>query len=176
MPDLKKTRNRLYLVVAILVVLDIAAVALLMTPIAGRENVRQQELRQAWMNLKARESAPWRGLDKKIPQAKREIAAFYQDRFPTSYSAISTELDKIAAGSGVRVSSERYGQKDADVPSLERVEIEADVSGDYVPLAKFINALERSQLFFIIDGLDLGGEQSGGVRLHIKIETYLRNS
>lgn len=176
MPDLKRTRNRLYVVVAVLLALDVAAVALLMTPIAGRESVRQQDLRQAWLNLKARESAPWRGLDKKIPQAKREIAAFYQDRFPSSYSAISTNLDKIAAESGVRVSSERYAQKDAEVPSLGRVEIEADVSGDYVPLAKFINALERSQLFFIIDGLDLGGEQTGGVRLHIKIETYLRNS
>lgn len=176
MPDLKRTRNRLYVVVAVLLALDVAAVALLMTPIAGRESVRQQDLRQAWLNLKARESAPWRGLDKKIPQAKREIAAFYQDRFPSSYSAISTNLDKIAAESGVRVSSERYAQKDAEVPSLNRVEIEADVSGDYVPLAKFINALERSQLFFIIDGLDLGGEQTGGVRLHIKIETYLRNS
>lgn len=176
MPDLKQTRNRLYIVVGVLLALDVAAVALLMTPMAGRESVRQQELRQAWLNLKARESAPWRGLDSKIPQAKREIAVFYQDRFPSSYSAISTDLDKIAAESGVRVSSERYAQKDAEVASLDRVEIEADVSGDYVPLAKFINALERSRLFFIIDGLDLGGEQTGSVRLHIKIETYLRNS
>jgi Ni/Co efflux regulator RcnB len=176
MADLKQTRNRLYLVLAVLLVLDIAAVAMLMTPIAGRESLRQQELRQAWLSLKARESAPWRGLDKKIPQAKREIDAFYQDRLPSSYSAISTSLGSIAAQSGVRVSSERYAQKDADIPSLERVEIDADVSGDYVPLAKFINSLERNQLFFMIDGLDLGGEQSGGVRLHIKVETYLRNS
>ncbi len=176
MPDLKQTRNRLYIVLAVLLLLDVAAVVLLMTPIAGRESLRQQELREAWLNLKARESAPWRGLDKKIPQAKREIDAFYRDRFPSSYSAISTDLDKIAAESGVKVSSERYAQKDAEIPSVQRVEIDADVSGDYVPLAKFINSLERSQLFFLIDGLDLGGEQSGSVRLHIRLETYLRNS
>ena len=176
MPDLKQTRNRLYIVLAVLLLLDVAAVVLLMTPLAGRESLRQQELRDAWLNLKARESAPWRGLDKKIPQAKREIDAFYQDRLPSSYSAISTNLDRIAAESGVKVSSERYAQKDAEIPSVQRVEIDADVSGDYVPLAKFINSLERSQLFFLIDGLDLGGQQSGTVRLHIKLETYLRNS
>jgi len=176
MADLKQTRNRLYIVIPVLLALDAAAVAMLMTPVAGRESLRQEELRQAWMGLKARESAPWRGLDKKIPQAKREIDAFYRDRFPSSYSAISSNLDKIAAESGVRVSSEKYAEKDADIPSLQRVEIDAEVSGDYVPLAKFINSLERSQLFFMIDGLDLGGEQSGGVRLHIKLETYLRNS
>lgn len=176
MPDLKQTRNRLYIVVAVLVLLDIAAVAMLMTPLAGRESLRQEELRQAWQNLKARESAPWRGFDKKIPDAKRDIQAFYRDRFPSSYSAISSDLDRIAAESGVRLSSEKYAQKEAEIPSVERVEIDAEVSGDYVPLAKFINSLERSQLFFIIDGLDLGGEQSGNVRLHIKLETYLRNS
>lgn len=176
MPDLKKTRNRLYVVLAVLVVLDIAAVALLMTPIAGRESLRQEELRQAWLSLKTRESAPWRGLDKKIPQAKRDIQTFYRDRFPDSYSAISSDLDKVAAESGVKLSSERYSQKDADIPSLQQVEIDADVSGDYIPLAKFINTLERNQLFFIIEGLDLGGEQSGTVRLRIKLETYLRNS
>ena len=152
------------------------AASVITAAFAGRESLRQEELRQAWMGLKARESAPWRGLDKKIPQAKREIDAFYRDRFPSSYSAISSNLDKIAAESGVRVSSEKYAEKDADIPSLQRVEIDAEVSGDYVPLAKFINSLERSQLFFMIDGLDLGGEQSGGVRLHIKLETYLRNS
>jgi type IV pilus assembly protein PilO len=176
MAELKQTRNRLYIVLAVLLLLDVAAVAMLMTPVAGRKSLRQQELRQAWLNLKARESAPWRGLDKKIPQAKRDIDAFYHDRFPTSYSAISSNLDRIAAESGVRVLSEKYGEKDADIPSLQRVEIDAEVSGDYVPLAKFINSLERSQLFFMIDGLDLGGELSGGVRLHIKVETYLRNS
>ncbi len=175
MPDLKQSKNRLYLMGAVLLVLDLAALAMLMTPLAGRESLRQEELRQAWLNLKARESAPWRGLDKKIPQARQDIQAFYRDRFPSSYSVITSNLDKVAAESGVKLSSEKYAQKDAEIPSLQRVEIDAEVSGDYVPLAKFINALERNQMFFMIDGLDLGGETTGSVKLHIKVETYLRN-
>ncbi len=176
MPDLKQSKNRLYLMGAVLLVLDLAALAMLMTPLAGRESLRQEELRQAWLNLKARESAPWRGLDKKIPQARQDIQAFYRDRFPSSYSVITSNLDKVAAESGVKLSSEKYAQKDAEIPSLQRVEIDAEVSGDYVPLAKFINALERNQMFFMIDGLDLGGETTGSVKLHIRVETYLRNS
>jgi hypothetical protein len=39
---------------------------------------------------------------------------------------------------------------------------------------KFINALERSKLFFLIDGVTLV-EQQGNVRLQLKVETYLRN-
>ena len=174
MPDLKRTRTRLNIAIGVLLLLDVAAAAMLMTPLAGRESLRQNDLRQAWLSLKGRQSAPWRGLDKKIPQAKQDIEAFYRDRFPTGYSAISTDMGKIAADTGVKVTSERYMQHESDIPSLQRVEIEADVSGDYLPLVRFINSLERSRLFFIVDDLQLAGEQSGTVRLRIKLETYLR--
>lgn len=149
---------------------------MLVTPTAGRESLRRDELRQLWTSLKARESAPWRGLDQKIPQARRDIDAFYQSRFPAGYSAISTDLSRIASESGVSVSSEKYDQKESDVQSLQRVEVEAEVSGDYLPLVKFINTVERSKVFFIIDDLELGGQASGSVKLRIKLETYLRTT
>ena len=176
MPDLRNTRKRLYGGIAALVLVDIAALAMIMTPIAGRESLRQNELRQLWSNLKARESAPWRGMDKKLPQARRDLDSFYQDRLPSGYSAISTDLARIAAETGVNVSSEKYSQKDSELRGLDRIEIEADVSGDYVPVAKFINTVERNKLFFIVDELELGGEQSGVIRLRIKLETYLRTA
>ena len=176
MLDLKATRTRLHIAIAALVLLDVAAVALLMSPIAGRDSLRQDELHQLWMGLKARESAPWRGLDKKIPQARTDIAAFYRDRLPTGYSAISTNIGRIASENGVSVSSEKYSQKASDLRGLDRVEIEAEVSGDYLPLVRFINSVERNQLFFIVDELDLGGQQSGAIKLRIKIETYLRTT
>ena len=43
-------------------------------------------------------------------------------------------------------------------------------------VARFINALERNKLFFIVDGVQLGSEQSGGVKLQIKVETYSRTT
>jgi hypothetical protein len=133
-------------------------------------------MQQLWLQVKQRESAPWRGLDKKIPLATRQIEDFYRDRFPGEDSAISSDLGKIAAGTGVRVSSVKYGQKDAPIEGLQRVEVEADLSGDYLQLVRFINALERSKLFFIVDELQLGSQQAGIVKLQIKLETYLRSA
>jgi len=176
MPDLKQTRNRFKVAIATLVLLDIAAVAVLLTPIAGSQETRQQELRQLWLTLKTRESAPWRGLDKKIPQAQRQIDDFYRQRFPDEYSAISTDLGKVASETGVRMSAGRYSQKDSATEGLQRVEVEAQLSGNYLQLVRFINALERNQLFFIVDDLELGSEQNGIVRLQIKLETYLRTT
>jgi type IV pilus assembly protein PilO len=176
MPDLRTARTKLRIAAAVMVILDVVAIVMLVTPLAGRESLRQDQLRQSWANLKARESAPWRGLDKKIPEARRDIEAFYQDRFPNGYSSMSDALDKMASESRVSVSSRKYSQKASELPGLDRVEIDEDVSGDYLPLVKFINTLERSRLFFIIDDMDLAGEQSGTVKLHIRLETYLRTT
>lgn len=174
MADLKRTRNRLKIALAVMAMIDVVAIAMLLTPIAGSEELRQQQQKQLWLELKSRQSAAWRGLEKKIPLAAHEINDFYQDRLPSGYSAISMNLDRLASESGVRMSAEKYSQKDASISGLERVEVEADLSGDYLQLVRFINALERSRLFIIINGVELGGEQSGMVKLQIKLETYLR--
>jgi type IV pilus assembly protein PilO len=176
MPDLNKTRSRLVIVAAALVVVDIAAAAMLLTPFAGSERSRQDGMNRLWLSLKTRESAPWRGLDKKIPKAQQQIADFYSNRFPDAYSSISTNLDKVSAESGVRVSGEKFTQKETAIDGLQRVEIAAEVSGDYLQLVRFVNALERNKLFFIVDDLELGSEQSGNVKLQIKLETYLRTT
>ena len=176
MQDFRQMRTRLKIALAALVLVDIAAVAMLMTPIAGSAEARQQELDATWVQLKARESAPWRGLDKKIPLAQRQIADFYHDRFPAEDSSISADLGKVASETGATMSQEKYTHKDSDIDGLQRVEIDADVSGDYLQLVRFINALERNRLFFIVDSLNLGSDQNGIVKLQIKVETYLRTT
>jgi type IV pilus assembly protein PilO len=175
MPDLKRTRNRLKIVIATLVLVDAAAVAMLVTPLAGMRESRQQELRQEWQQLKSREYAPWRGLDKKLPRAKEQIDEFYQERFPAQESEISANLGTVASQSGVRLSGVRYSVKDAPIEGLQRVEIAATLSGDYLQLVRFVNALERNKLFFLVDGVELGSAQNGIVGLQIRIETYLRS-
>ena len=176
MGDLKKTRTHLKIAIGVLVLLDIAAAAALLTPWAGREDIRHAEMRQLWLNLKTRQSAPWRGLDKKIPVAQKQVEDFYRDRFPAGYSEISNTLDRIASQSGVQISSEKYTQADSPIQDLPRIEVDADISGDYLSLVRFINSVERSKAFFIVNALDLAGEQTGIVRLHIKFETYLRTA
>ena len=54
------------------------------------------------------------------------------------------------------------------------VEIEANLTGNYIALAKFINALERDDMFFLISSIELGGEQKGPIKLQMKLQTYLK--
>lgn len=180
MPDLRDTRRKVKIALVAMGVVDVLAIAVFFSPLVGSETSRREQLAQNWRELqqKTREVEPLRGLDKKIPLAQKQIEDFYGQRLPAQDSAISADLGKVATQSGVRIASIKYAMKDKDkepeTAGTRRVEIEADLSGDYLQLVRFINALERDQLFFLVDSVVLGGEQAGVVRLQLKLETYLK--
>ena len=57
---------------------------------------------------------------------------------------------------------------------MRKLIIEISLAGNYLQEVKFINALERDKMFFLLDGITLG-EQQGNVRLQLKLETYMRS-
>jgi Tfp pilus assembly protein PilO len=176
MANLRNARKRFTTAAIFLAVLDVAAVGFLVSPLGRSRSAREAEWAEARRELQAKkaDAVPLRGMDKKLDLARQEIAAFYKDRFPAQYSAVSSELGKVAGETGVRVSQIAYEPKPADVPNLQQVVINANLDGDYLQVVKFINALERDRMFFMVDSLTLAQEQGGMVRLQIKLETYLR--
>lgn len=176
MPDLRETRSRVKIAMLAMALIDVAAVLVYFSPLIGSATARQTHMHQLWQELqqKTREVAPLRGIDKKIPVAQQQIEDFYKQRFPAQDSAISDNLGKLATENGVKIGSFKYSMKDPETLGLQRVEVDADLAGDYLQLVRFINSLERAPTFFIVDSVELGGEQSGVVRLQMKMETYLR--
>jgi len=175
-PDLRETRLKLKIVLAAMGLVDVIALAVLLSPLVAFQSSRQTQLAQLWQVLqqKTREVAPLRGMDKKIPLAKTEIDDFYRERLPEESSAVSEDLGKLAAENGVRIGSFKYSIKDPESVGLRRLEIEADLGGNYLQLVRFINAVERDRMFFLVDSVQLGGAQAGMVKLQMKVETYLR--
>jgi len=150
----------------------------LLSPLVGSERSRREQLDQLWRELqqKTRAAEPLRDFDKKIATARRQIDDFYKNRLPAQDSAIYEELGKVAGQNGVHIGQIRSKAKDTESVGLRPVEIEADFSGGYLQLIRFINALERDSIFFIVDSVQLGGEQGGTVRLQLKLETYQKAS
>ena len=176
MPDLKETRRKVKIALAAMGAVDLIAIAVFFSPLVGSQISRHERLDQQWKELqqKTREVEPLRGLDKKIPVAQHQIEEFYAQRLPGQDSAISADLGKLATQSGVRIGGVKYTVKDPEPMGVRRMEIEADFAGDYLQLVRFINALERDQMFFLVNSVGLGGEQAGVVKLQIKLETYLK--
>jgi type IV pilus assembly protein PilO len=176
MPDLRQTRKNIKTVLAVLLGVDVVAVVVLISPLVGSTDSRRQELNQLWSELqtKTRQVEPLRNLDKKVVTANQQITDFYKKRFPSQDSQIATEFGKLAAANGVMIEQARYKVLETEIGRLEPVEMEAELSGNYVSLAKFINALERDDMFFIISSIMLGGEQKGPIKLQMKLGTYLK--
>jgi len=176
MPDLRQTRKNMKTALAVLLSVDVVAVAVLFSPLVGSTESRRQELNHLWseLQLKTRQVEPLRNLDKKVITANRQITDFYKKRFPAQDSQIATQFGKLAAANGVAIEQARYKVKEAETGRLYPVEMEAELAGNYVSLAKFINALERDEMFFIINGITLGGEPKGPIKLQMKLETYLK--
>jgi len=176
MASIREVRKTLLPVLIALVVIDLACVAYLVSPLGRSRAARQRDLDGLKVQLAAKrqEVLPTRGMDGKLKQASADIGDFYKERFPAQYSAVSEELGKLAAASGVQIAAIKYDDKDAPVEGLRQLNIELSLSGSYLQEVKFINALERDKVFFVIDGVTLG-EQQGNVRLQLKLETYLRS-
>lgn len=176
MPDLRQTRKSLKTALAVMAAVDVLAVAIYITPLVGSAASRQMEINQlhAELALKTRDVAPLKDLPHKVVLAKQEIADFYKKRFPSENSEIVSELGKLATENGVAIESGRFKFEDDQIGQLQPVSMEYAFSGNYTALAKFINALERDPMFFIINSVSLGGEQKGPVKLGMKLETYVK--
>jgi type IV pilus assembly protein PilO len=174
MPALAGTRKRLGIAFAIMALVCVVALAILASPLVRERSDDITQL-QIQRTLQQQQVDRVGDIDKKIAEAGKQIADFYKDRLPTRDSAISDSLGKMAAESGVKLEQVKYGSKEAVPAGLRPLEIEASLSGQYPQLARFLNSVERNQpVFFIVDSIDLGGEQNGIVRLQVKLRTFSR--
>lgn len=177
MPDLGNSRRKLKIAIAAMLVADVIASAVLFSPLVGSADSRQLQLNllRAELTKKTREVEPLRGMEQKVVQAKGQITGFYKDRFAARDSDLANELGKLATQNGIRIQQARYKEEEAENSGVVPVAIEGSFSGDYLQLVRFINTLERSKLFFEVDGVDLAGETTGQVKLEIAMHSYLRS-
>jgi type IV pilus assembly protein PilO len=119
---------------------------------------------------------PLRGLDTKLVASTHDANAFYQGRLPYADSQILAEIGVLTKKAGVRWTHAQYAYNPVlnGSNALTERSIDASVSGDYRPIVQFINSVERDKLFFVINGINLTGQQTGQVNLRIRLTTYLR--
>lgn len=176
MPDLRQTRKKLKVALAVMAGIDVLALAVYLSPLVGSAESRRQEINQLQTELIAKTKlvAPLQNLPQKVVLASHQISDFYAKRFPAHNSDIYTEIGKLKDANGVSIEQAKYKELEEGPGKLRPVEIDADLSGNYTSLAKFINAVERDQMFFIINSITLGGEQQGPVKLNVKFQTFLK--
>ncbi|MFZ0747585.1 MAG: hypothetical protein WAM85_24490 [Terracidiphilus sp.] len=119
------------------------------------------------------ETAPLRGLDKRVAETRTQMLDFYARRIPANYSSIATEVGDLEVKSGVRLSRLQYAQGTPGT-DLTEITMDAGISGEYPQIMRFVNGLERDQTFFVIRTMTLTGQQGGLVNLRLRVSTWLR--
>lgn len=176
MPDLRQTRKNIKIALAVMAGVDLLALIVYISPLVGSAESRRQEINQLQveLNTKTRQVAPLKDLPQKVHLASQQIADFYKKRIAQQNSQIPAEFGKVASANGVTIDQVKYKLSEERMGNLQPVEMEADLVGNYSQLARFINALERDEMFFIINSVTLGGEPQGPVKLQVKLEAYLK--
>ena len=182
MADLSRTRQRIITAMVVLGAIDAAAFVYLALPLrSGAEQPAQvqQQAEEEYRQL-SRTTVPLRGIDQKLAQAQKDDAAFVQNRLPARYSDVVAELGKLANANHVRITSVNYKPDPTKIDGIDDLEIHAGLAGQYLNVVKFMNAVERNRMFFIIDSIGLTGERSESgpktseIKLDMKLDTYLR--
>jgi Tfp pilus assembly protein PilO len=122
-----------------------------------------------------RETAPLRGLDKRLVETQQQIETFYDERIPANYSSIAIRIGELEVQSGVRLSRVQYTQGPSG-SDLAEISMDAGISGKYPQIMRFVNELERDQNFFVIRAMALTGQEEGLVNLRLRVSTWLRPS
>ena len=117
-----------------------------------------------------------------IPAIRKDCDAFEQSLFPetTGYSAVTAELSSLAAKSGLRLDSRAFNPKAVKGHHLTELKIEAQVTGDYRGVVRFLNGLQRSDNFYAVEGLAAHSATQGqatpkgSLQVTVHLKTYFR--
>jgi Tfp pilus assembly protein PilO len=114
-----------------------------------------------------------------LPADEKQWDEFFTTHFHPAgagYSAISEDLGGLSRSAGLRSDTISFHQHAPDARGLVQVDISTAVEGDYDSLVQFLNKLEHSENFYVLDSLALASSSQGKLRLNVQLRTYFRTT
>jgi hypothetical protein len=112
-----------------------------------------------------------------LPADEKQWDEFFTSHFRPAgagYSAVSEDLGQLSHSAGLRTDTITFHQHPPDARGLMEIEIVTAVEGDYASLVNFLDKLEHSDHFYVLDSLSLAFSNAGRIRLNIQLRTYFR--
>src|SRR6202051_3551836 len=103
-----------------------------------------------------------------LPADEKQWDEFFTTHFHAAgagYSAISEDLGGLSRSAGLRSDTVSFHQHPADARGLMQVDITTAVEGDYEGLIQFLNKLEHSDNFYVLDNITLATSSVGKLRV-----------
>lgn len=141
---------------------------------------QQVDLQQQLTSLKARLEKS-KALVSKAEHAREDGDAFlgeYTTDRQIAFSTIVSELERVAHEAGIQARPVNYELDPVEgSDALSQMTISAGYEGSYPSLMKFVNLLDKSPRFLIIESLMAAPQQTGAgdlLSVTIKLDTFVR--
>lgn len=180
--SLRDPRVAMRALIGVLLAANLVMAVIAFKPFGGSaEDLRRERssLQDRLVGLQARVAASKKLVDK-VQLARQQgdnfLAKYFMDVRTTS-SQIDEELLKAAKDAGVKQLPTAYEHQPIEgSDTLEMLTITEGIEGTYEGLTKFINLVDKSPRFLIIENLQTAAPQQNGKALNvqIKIDTFAR--
>ena len=108
-----------------------------------------------------------------LPADEKQWDEFFTSNFRPStagYSAVSEDLGELSHSAGLHTDAITFHQHTPDARGLMEIEITTAVEGDYTSLVNFLDKLEHSKNFYVLDSLALAGSNGRETKAEYSIE------
>jgi Tfp pilus assembly protein PilO len=112
-----------------------------------------------------------------LADVEKGCSQFFERQFlgeEVGSSTIVADLTAIAAHAGLQTRTVSYKPQELEKRNVIQVDISAAVEGNYASIVNFINGLERSERFYVMESLGLTSAQGGTLKLNLQLRTYFR--
>jgi hypothetical protein len=114
-----------------------------------------------------------------LPADEKQWDEFFTTHFHPAgagYSALSEDLGSLSRTAGLSADAITFHQHTPDARGLMQVDITTAVEGNYEGLVQFLDKLEHSDNFYVLDSLALASSREGKLRLNVSLRTYFRTT
>ena len=175
----KSRKNAIRIIIGLILLADIALIGVNWQLSSAQgdpaSELRTLRIRRDLMSADIRRAEAIRA---SLPAVQTETANFMEkDLRPTGAwsSTITDDLGALAKDSGLLLTTSHFREKSIDKRGVDEITISVTMQGAYPSLVSFINALERSKNFYLLDSLTLDTGSECTLKLNLELRTYFRS-
>jgi Tfp pilus assembly protein PilO len=176
----KRAKKLAAVALAVLLAVDVGLGIFLWTSSRQSPGEVRAEIDRLTLQGKLRKAEVARGekIRASLTQVGRDCDKFYRDTFldkASGYSAVDSDLSAIAQKAGLRISDTNYKPTEVKNRGVTQITITTSVEGNYSAVIQFINGLEQSKNFYLLNDLRLASANAGAIKLQLELRTYFRS-
>jgi hypothetical protein len=174
--------RRVMIPIAALIALNVILLAAFIVPLSRRVSNVRERTQQAVLERQTAQVAHTRVSDalKRKSQASTQLTRFYHDVLPADLVAarrlLYPRLDQMAGKAGLRAANATFEQVKEHEHTLQQLRIHMMLTGSYAGVRDFIQQLQRSPEFLVIDRIVLKETDidKAPLSLQLELSTYYK--